>query len=91
MPPLHVAVVKCAGWESRRSRVQTPLWLSSVKETKCFFPAHSQRLNIVGNLRDQEVACSASERKVRISTPVSAGQCHLTILRRFSWPSLAYM
>ena len=32
--------------------------------------------------------------KARISNLVSGGQCHLiylTILRRFSWPSLAYM
>ena len=32
--------------------------------------------------------------KARISNPVSGGQCHLihlTILRRFTWPSLAYM
>ena len=32
--------------------------------------------------------------RTRISNPVSGRQCHLnhpTILRRFSWPSLAYM
>ena len=32
--------------------------------------------------------------RVRISNSVSGGQCHLnhlTILRRFSWPSLAYV
>ena len=32
--------------------------------------------------------------RAQISNPVSGGQCHLvylTILRRFSWPSLAYM
>ena len=32
--------------------------------------------------------------RTRISNPVSGGQCHLnhlTILRRFFWPSLAYM
>ena len=32
--------------------------------------------------------------RARISNPVSGGQCHLlhlTILRRFSWPSLAYI
>ena len=32
--------------------------------------------------------------RARISNPVSGGQCHLiplTILRRFFWPSLAYM
>ena len=34
------------------------------------------------------------DRQSSISNPVSGGQCHLnhlTILRRFSWPSLAYM
>ena len=52
------------------------------------------KVSIVGSLRDREVACSASDRRARISNPVSAGQCHLnhlTILRRFFWPSLAYM
>ena len=29
--------------------------------------------------------------RARISIPVSAGQCHLNILRRFSWHSLAYV
>ena len=29
--------------------------------------------------------------RARISNPVSGGECHLTILRRFSWPGLAYM
>ena len=35
------AVVKADCFESRRSRVRTPLWSSSFKETKCSFPAHS--------------------------------------------------
>ena len=35
------ARVKAACLESRRSRVQTPLWPSSFKRKKCFFPAHS--------------------------------------------------
>ena len=35
------AVVKAACLESRRSRVRTPLWHSSFKETKCFLLAHS--------------------------------------------------
>ena len=34
---------------------------SSFKETKCFFPAHSWRLNIVGSLSDREVASSAAD------------------------------
>ena len=40
----------------------------------------------LGGLKETKLA--------RISNPVSGGQCHLnhlTILRRFSWPSLAYM
>ena len=44
----------------------------------------------MGSLRDREVACSASDHQ---GTNFE-GQCHLlhpTILRRFSWPSLAYM
>ena len=56
------AVVKVACLESRRSRGRTPLWHSSFKETTCFFPAHSQRFNIVGSLRDREVVSSASHR-----------------------------
>ena len=51
------------------------------------------RFNIVGSLPDLEVASSTSDRQVRISNPASGGWCHLnhlTILTRFSWPSLGY-
>ena len=51
------------------------------------------RFNITENARDREVACSDSDRQGSISDRVSGGQCHLihlTIPRRFSWPSLAY-
>ena len=68
--------------------------LGGLKETKLFLPHPRVKVSIVGSLRDREVACSASDRQARISNPVSGGQCHLnhlTILRRFSWPSLAYM
>ena len=37
--------------------------LSSFKETKMFLPHPRVRLSIVGSLRDQEVACSASDRQ----------------------------
>ena len=57
----HGAVVKAACLDSRRSRVRTPLWPSSLKETKCFFPAHPKSFNSVGSLRDWEVACSTSD------------------------------
>ena len=47
----------------------------------------------MGSLHDREVASSASYiARVRISNPVSEGQCHLfhlTILRMLYWPSLA--
>ena len=56
---VYGAVVKAACLESRKSQVRTPLWPSIFKETKCFFTAHSQWFNIVGNFRDREVACSA--------------------------------
>ena len=66
--------------------------LGGLKETKMFLPHPRVKVSIVGSLCDREVACSTA--RVRISNPVSGGQCHLnhlTILRRFSWPSLAYM
>ena len=57
------AVVKPACLENRRLWARSPLWHSSFKETKCFFPAHSWWFNIVESLRDREVACSASDRQ----------------------------
>ena len=75
-----------------RARGSVP-GLVGLKETKMFLPHPRVKVSIVGSLRDREVARSASDRQ-GISSPVSGGQCHLnhlTILRRFSWPSLAYM
>ena len=68
--------------------------LGGLKETKMFLPHPRVKRNIVGSLRDREVACSASDRQGSNVGPVCEGQCHLihlTILRRFSWPSFAYM
>ena len=48
---------------ARRSRVRTPLWPSSFKETQMFLPRHSLKFNIVGSLCDREVACSDSDRQ----------------------------
>ena len=65
--------------------------LGGLKETKMFLPHPRVKVSIVGSLRDREVACSASDRQG--SNSVSGGQCHLnhlTTLRRFSWPSIAY-
>ena len=64
--------------------------LGGLKETKKMFLSHPRvKVSIVGSLRARPQTARA-----RISNPVSGGQCHLnhlTILRRFSWPSLAYM
>ena len=63
---INPTLVQClvfTGLERRRSWVLTPLWPSSFKATKCFFPTHSWRFNIVGRLRDREVACSPSDRQ----------------------------
>ena len=68
--------------------------LGGLKETKMFLPHPRVEVSIVGSLRDRGVAFSTSAARARISNAVSRGQCHLnhlTILRRFSWPSLAYM
>ena len=37
--------------------------LSGLKETKMFLPHPRVKVNIVGSLRDREVACSASDRQ----------------------------
>ena len=68
--------------------------LGGFKETKMFLPHPRVKVSIVGSLLDREVAARPQTARARISNPVSGGQCHLnhlTILRRFSWPSLAYM
>ena len=65
--------------------------LGGLKETKLFLPHPRVKVSIVGSLRDRARPQTA---RARISNPVSGGQCHLnhlTILRRFSRPSLAYM
>ena len=36
---------------------------SGLQEKKCFFPAHSERFNIVWSLHDREVMCSAWDRQ----------------------------
>ena len=85
-------VVNTAAFHARaRGSVPGP---GALKETKMFLPNPRVKLSIVGSLRDREVACSASDRQGSNSNPVSGGKwhlIHLTILRRFSWPSLAYM
>ena len=85
-------VVSTAAFHVRvRGSVPSPCGL---KETKMFLPHPCVKVSIVESLSDREVACSASDRQGSNLNPVSEGQCHLnhlTILRRFSWPSLAYM
>ena len=68
--------------------------LGGLKETKMFLPHPRVKVSFVGSLRDREVACSASDRQGSnfescVWRTVSSN--HLTILRGFYWPSLAYL
>ena len=65
--------------------------LGGFKETKMFLPHPRVKVSIVGSLRDREVACSASDRQGSNFESCVCHLIHLIILRRFSWPSLAYM
>ena len=61
---------------------------------KCFFPIHVWNSLLWGASVTEMYRTWPQTARVRISNPVSGGQCHLihlTILRRFSWPSLAYV
>ena len=78
--------------ESRRSRTEPR---SGIQVSKKQIVSSPLTFNIVRSLCDWEVDCARPQTsRARISYPVSEGQClliHLTILRRFSWPSLAYI
>ena len=68
------------------------LWPSSFKETKCFSPLIRKKIILWGASLTERWRARPQTVSARISNPVSAGQCHLihlTILRMFSWPSLA--
>ena len=69
--------------------------LGGLKETKKILPHPRVKLSIVESLRDREVAGSVLDRQgSNFESCVwrTTGQLiHLTILRRFSRPSLAYM
>ena len=63
--------------------------IGGLKEIQFFFLHPLVKLSIVGSFCDRELACSD-----RQGLNFARGQCHLThltILRRFSWPSLACM
>ena len=85
-------VVKSYCLESRRSRSEPRSGIQVSKKQNVSSPL---TFNIVQSLRDWEVDCAGPQTtRARISYPVSVGQCfliHLTILRRFSWLSLAYI
>ena len=62
-----VAGVKAACLESRSSRVRTPLWHPTLafkfQRNKRFLPYSLVMSYYCGELRDREVACSASDRQ----------------------------
>ena len=68
--------------------------LGGLKEQKMFLPHPRVKVSIVDSLRDREVACSPSDRQgPNFESCVwrTVSSHHLTILRRFSLPSLAYV
>ena len=67
---------------------------SGFKETKCFFPLSREDSIFWGASVTDRYGALPQTARVRISNPVSGGKCHLillTILMRFSWPSLDYI
>ena len=82
-------VVSTAAFHARARFPASAVW----KKQKLFLPHPRVKGSIVESLRGREVACSASD-----SQGSNFESCvwrtvlsHFTILRRFSWPSLAYM
>ena len=77
---------------SRRVRGSFP-GLGGLKETKMFLPHPLVKLSIAESLRDREVACSTSDLQgLNFESFVlrAVSSTHPTILRRVSWPYLAY-
>ena len=72
-------------------------WISSNpgKITSVWVETLVRRVDGIQVSNKQNVSCHLTDpARARILNPVSGGQCHfiyLTILRRFSWSSLAYM
>ena len=78
----------CLLWKSEMAG-SNPTLFFCFQRNKMFLLRSLVKFNIVGSLRDGEIACSASDRQGS-----SGGLCHLihlNILKRFTWPSLAYM
>ena len=58
---VNLHFVKSGNWKFGDRGFEPHSGFLNFKETKKFFPAHSWRINIVGSLRDREVACSPSD------------------------------
>ena len=85
------AVVKAACLVSRGWRVKPHAGLQVSKKQNVSSPLTRNDLILCGVSVAERKRARPQTARARISNPVSEGQCHLTILRRFSWPSLAYM
>ena len=59
-------VVNTAAFHARVRR--TVLGPGGLKETEMFLPHPREKFSIVGSLRDREVACSASDRRLKSIT-----------------------
>ena len=89
----HSSVVKAACLERRRSLVWPPLWHPNSKEQNVSSPLTCKDSIFWGASVTERYRARPQTARGRILNSVSEGQCHLnhlTILRRFSWPNLAY-
>ena len=92
-------ILKQLHWLPVKSRIHFKICTITFRTLKDNQPAYLADLlvlpvSIVGASVTEKWRARPQTARARISYPVSGGQCHLnhlTILRRFSWPSLAYM
>ena len=77
------AVVKAASLESRDHGFESHSGLSSFKEKKSFFPAHSLRLILFGASVTERWRARPQITRARIWNTVSGGQCHFILILRF--------
>ena len=89
----QVLWVKPPAWKERW--VRTPLWPPSFKETKKNVSSPLRLLVKIQYCGEPPLprgsVLGLRPPGLEFRLLVSGGQCHLIILRRFSWPSLAYV
>ena len=85
-------MTECSSSDHQRSNFKSCVW----RAVSPYLSHYSQEVDLVSlvYMCKRRSFARPQTARARISNPVSGGQCHLIhliILRRFSWPSLAYM